>query len=210
MKFFTFLSPSRMGLTKPRPGSGTILCTIDFSKAFDSVWHPALFNKLILAGLPGLALFVGLNFSFLIGALARFIKITTVFPFESVKVFRKDPFLALYFSLFINDFPVFLSSSVSCSLYADDLTVWSSSPRSPQRWRPHLELCFDWSAGLSTGVFLSIRANARPASSQSIPTKLASSPTSSYSALTSVSTPLQLFLGLPSTALFPVLNMCPR
>ena len=75
---------------------------------------------------------------------------------------------------------------------------------------PHLELCFDWSAGLSTGVFLSIRANARPASSQSIPTKLASSPTSSYSALTSVSTPLQLFLGLPSTALFPVLNMCPR
>ena len=28
---------------KPRPGSRTILSTIDFSKAFDSVWHPALF-----------------------------------------------------------------------------------------------------------------------------------------------------------------------
>ena len=36
---------------KPRPGSRTILSTIDFSKAFDSVWHPALFHKLILTGL---------------------------------------------------------------------------------------------------------------------------------------------------------------
>ena len=30
-----------------RPGSRTISSTIDFSKAFDSVWHPALLHKLI-------------------------------------------------------------------------------------------------------------------------------------------------------------------
>ena len=40
------------GFNKPRPGSRTILSTIDFSKAFDSVWHPALFHKLISAVLP--------------------------------------------------------------------------------------------------------------------------------------------------------------
>ena len=40
------------GFNKPRPGSWMILSTIDFSKAFDSVWHPALFHKLISAGLP--------------------------------------------------------------------------------------------------------------------------------------------------------------
>ena len=40
------------GFNKPRPGSRTILSTIDFSKAFDSVWNPALFHKLISAGLP--------------------------------------------------------------------------------------------------------------------------------------------------------------
>ena len=40
------------GFNKPRPGLRTILSTIDFSKAFDSVWHPALFHKLISAGLP--------------------------------------------------------------------------------------------------------------------------------------------------------------
>ena len=71
------------------------------------------------------------------------------------------------------------------------------------RWRPHKELCFDWSAGLSTGVFPSIRANVRPPSSQWIPNKLTSNTTSSYLAPASVSTPLQLFSGSPSTALFP-------
>ena len=40
------------GFNKPRPGSRTILSTIDFSKAFDSVWHPALYHKLISAGPP--------------------------------------------------------------------------------------------------------------------------------------------------------------
>ena len=40
------------GSNKPMPGSQTILSIIDFSKAFDSVWHPALFHKLISAGLP--------------------------------------------------------------------------------------------------------------------------------------------------------------
>ena len=40
------------GFNKLRPGSPTILSTIDFSKAFDSVWHPALFHKLISSGLP--------------------------------------------------------------------------------------------------------------------------------------------------------------
>ena len=84
------------------------------------------------------------------------------------------------------------------------LTIWPFGPpalRSLLRWRPHKELCFDWSAGLSTGVFLSIRANVRPPSSQWIATKLTSSPTSSYSAPASVSIQLQLFLGSPSTAL---------
>ena len=47
-----FLSHSiSNGFSKPRPGSRTILATIDFSKAFDSVWPPALFQKLISAGL---------------------------------------------------------------------------------------------------------------------------------------------------------------
>ena len=195
------------GFNKPRPSSRTILSTIDFSKAFDSVWHPAFsVNSFQLVSL--LALPVELNLSFLIGGLVWFFKITKVVPFESVEVFRKDPFLALYFSL--SSLMTFLLLCLLPSVALFTLTIWPFGPpppRSPLRWRPHKELCFDSSAGLSTGVFLSIRANVRPPFFQWILTELTSNPTSYYSNPASVSTPLQLFLGSPSTAHFPFLNM---
>ena len=53
---FYFQSASD-GFNKPRPGSRTILSTTVFTKAFDSVWHPALFHKLISAGLPPCSVF---------------------------------------------------------------------------------------------------------------------------------------------------------
>ena len=145
---------------------------------------------------------------FLIGALVWFIKITKIVPFESVEEFRKDPFLALYFSL--SSLMIFQPLCLLPSAALFTLTIWPFGPphpRSPLRWRPHKELCFDWSAGLSTGVFLSTQANVRPPSSQWIPTKPNFNPTSHYLAPASVSIPLQLFLGSPLTALFPFLSM---
>ena len=112
------------------------------------------------------------------GALAWFFKITKVAPFESVEVFCKDPFLALFFSLSSSMIFWLLCLLPSATLFT--LTIWpfGTPPlRSPLRKRPHKELCFDWSAGLSTGVFPSIQANVRSPSSQWIPTKLTSSPT---------------------------------
>ena len=92
-----------------------------------------------------------------------FLKITKAVPFESVEVFRKDPFLALFFSL--SSLMIFRPHCLLPSAALFTLTIWPFGlppPRSPLRWRQHKELCFDWSAGLSTGVFLSIRANVRP------------------------------------------------
>ena len=196
-----------MGLTNPGQAlrrSSLLLISLKFLTL--SGMPPFSINSFRLASL--LALLVKLNLSFLTGALALFIKMTKAAPFESVVVFRKDPFLALFFSLFSSMICLILCVLPSAALFT--LTIWPFGPPppwSPMRWRPHKQLCFDWSAGESTGVFVSIRANVRPPSSQWIPTKLTSSPTSSYSTPASVSIPLQLSLRLLSIALFPFQNV---
>ena len=196
-----------MGLTNQgRALGGFSLLSISLKLLTLSGIPPFFINSFRPASL--LALLVGLNLSFLIGALVWFFKITKAAPFESVEVFHKDPLLGLYFSL--SSLMIFRLLCLLPSAALFTLMIWPFGPPppwSPLRWRPHKELCFDWSAGLSTGVFLSIRANVRPRSSQWIPTKLTSSPTPSYSAPASVLIPLQLFLGSSSTALFPLLNM---
>ena len=100
---------------------------------------PFSINSFRLASL--LALLVGLNLSFLIGELVWFIKITKVVPFEFVEVFRKDPFLALYFSLSSLMIFLFLCLLPLAALFT--LTIWPFGPPSPRslpRWWPHNQL----------------------------------------------------------------------
>ena len=195
------------GFNKPRPGSRTILSTIDFSKAFDSVWHPALFHKLVLAGLP--SCFARWTQSFLSDRRASVVYQNHKSPsFRVRQDVLQESIFGLYFSL--SSLMIFLPLCFLSSAALFMLTIWPFGPpppRSSLQWRSHKELRFDWSAGQSTGVFLSIRANVRFPSSQWIPTRLTFNLSSYYSAPAFVSIPLQLFLVSPLTALFPFLNM---
>ena len=156
IKFCSFLSQFRMGLTNSGRALGRS-SLLSISRKLLTLSGIPLFstNSFWLASL--LALLVELNLSFLIGALVWFFKITKVAPFESVEMFHKDPFLALYFSLYSLMIFRLLYLLPSAALFT--LTIWPCGPplpRSPLRWRPHKELCFDWSAGLSAGVFHSV------------------------------------------------------
>ena len=116
------------GFQKKQPPDRTILASVDFSKAFDSVWHCALFHKLLSLKLP--PCFVLWVRSFLSdrrpkvqvgGSHSRSFGIRRGVPQGSVL----GPVL---FILFVDDITKDLLRGAHASLYADDLAIWSSSP----------------------------------------------------------------------------------
>ena len=110
----------------------------------------------------------------------------------------------VFFPFFISDLPASLLSSVRCSLYADDLAIWSSSTSVPAAVEATQGAVI--AQVLSASVF-SIRANVRPPPSQWILTNPTSNPICTFLTLLSALVPLQLFLWSPSIAHFPFLNM---
>ena len=125
---------------KSRPGSRMILTTIDFLKAFDFVWCPTLFHKLILASLP--LCFARWTQSFFCDRCAYMVyQSHKIRFFKSVEVFCKDPSLALYFSLFSSMISLLLCFLSPAALFM--LTIWQFGPPPPRsllQWRPYKEL----------------------------------------------------------------------
>ena len=111
-----------------KPNARTVLATVHFAKAFDLVWHSALLFKLLSSGLP--LCFVEWIRSYLSDRRSK-IRICNSYsrPFHLQRDVSQDLVLGpVLFSLFINDLPAFLPSSVKVSLYTDNLAIWASSP----------------------------------------------------------------------------------
>ena len=117
------------GFNKPRLGSPSLLL---ISRKLLTLSGIPPFSKNSFRLVFLLALLVGLNLFSLISVLAWFIKMTKAASFKSIKVFLKDPFLALYFSLFslIIFRPLCFLSSATPFL----LTIWPFGP--PPLWVP--------------------------------------------------------------------------
>ena len=119
-----------MGLTNPGRALGRS-CLLSISPKLSIVWHTAVFHKLILVSLP--SCFARWTQSFFSDK--RACVVYENYKSRSFRVRRGVPQESalgpVLFSLFINDLSASLPSSVSCSLYADDLAICSFSPSVP-------------------------------------------------------------------------------
>ena len=111
------------GFQKKKPPDRTILASVDFSKAFNSVWHSALFNKLLSLKLPPcFVLWVRSFFSdrrakvLVGGSRSCSFCIRRGVPQGSIV----GPIL---FILFVDDITKDLPRGAHASLYADDLVL---------------------------------------------------------------------------------------
>ena len=91
------------------------------------------------------------------------------------------------FSLFINDLPDSLPSTASCSLYTDDLAIWSSSPSVPTAVEATQEALFRLECWSDYWCFPLNPRKCEPSFFSVDPTKLASSyfnPTPTFRGIT--------------------------
>ena len=145
IKFCSFFSSFRMVLTNSGWAHGRSSLLSIFRK-LSTLSGTSFFSANSFHLVSLLASLVGLNLSFLIGMLARFIKITKVAPFESVKVFRNDPFLVLYFSFFSSMISLLILLLPYAALFMLTIRPCGPPPGDPYCARGHTRSFFSTGA----------------------------------------------------------------
>ena len=118
-------------------------CFVDFKKAFDKVWHLALFFKLRTLGLSDLFYYVIKDMYKSTSLCVKTDKysLTENFP-SDIGVRPCDNLSPTLFKLFLNDLPEIFdaicnpvllnNSTLNCLMYADDLIMVSETPEGLQ------------------------------------------------------------------------------
>ena len=111
-----------------KPGASTVLATVDFAKAFDSVWHSALLSKLLSLDLP--LCFVEWIRSYLSDRRSK-VRICNSYsrPFRLRRGVPQGSVLGPVLSSFYISmtFPLSFQHLLK-PLYANDLAIWASPP----------------------------------------------------------------------------------
>jgi hypothetical protein len=138
-------------------------CFVDFRKAFDSIWHDALFLKLLRCEISGPFYKVIKDMYQKVTASVKSQSgnsLSGIFPINK-GVKQGDVLSPLLFNIFINDIipllqepdcqpPSLIEQLVGCLLYADDLVIISTSPEGLQRSLDKLHsYCTKWKLELN-------------------------------------------------------------
>lgn len=136
------------------------ICFVDFSKAFDRVWHEGLFYKLISAGIS--TKFYNI-LKDMYSKILLHVKINNNLSpvFHSLMGVRQgDNLSPTLFNIFINDIPTILDNcdptfykdlQIKCLMYADDLVILSETPTGIQKAINHLSnYCKTWKLEINT------------------------------------------------------------
>ena len=137
-----------VGFQIKKPPDRTILASVNFSKAFDLVWHSALFHKLLSLILP--PSFVLWERSFRSDRRAKFqVGGSRSLSFRIRRAVPQGSVLGpVLFILFVDDIIKVLPRNACASQYADDLAIWSSSPdplKAPSVVQSSLTVLETWS-----------------------------------------------------------------
>ena len=127
-QIFFFLSPFCTCFSNPSRALGQVLL-LSTSLKCSTVSEILLFSMNLFQLASFLALLVGLNFSLPTEALEWFFKMIKAAHFESIEVFSKNLFLALYFSLF--SLMIFLRLYLLPLVALFMLKIWPSGPPPP-------------------------------------------------------------------------------
>jgi exonuclease III len=131
-------------------------CFVDFRKAFDLVWHEALFLKLLKLGIGG-DFYHTVKNMYQESVVRVKTKLGISMPVESQNGVRQgDGISPLLFNIFINDLPdellqvqgsppTLLSDKIPALLYADDLIMFSETASGLQKYIDQLSsYCKKW------------------------------------------------------------------